>query len=68
MNEQTIFIAALERVSAERQAFLDEACGNNPELRQRVEKLLVSHEAAVNFMDQPAGRLVQTIDQPPLER
>ena len=67
MNEQSIFIAALEREPAARPRFLDEACENNPGLRQRVERLIASHEAAVSFMDEPAGHLVQTIDQAPLE-
>jgi len=67
MNEQSVFIAALEQDPAERRAFLDNACADNPELRQRVEKLIASHEAAVSFMDQPAGLLAPTIDRQPLE-
>jgi serine/threonine protein kinase len=68
MNEQSIFTAALERDAAERQRFLDEACGNDPGLRQRVERLMAAHEAAASFMDQPAGHLAQTIDQPVVEQ
>src|SRR5262249_20846869 len=64
MNEQSIFTAALELDPAERQRFLDEACGNDPGLRQRVERLIASHEAAASFMDQPAGRLAHTVHQP----
>ena len=41
MNEQSIFTTALERDAAERQRFLDEACGNDPGLRQRVERLKI---------------------------
>src|SRR5262249_7170814 len=63
MNEQSIFTAALERDPAERQRFLDEACGNDAGLRQRVEKLIATHEAAASFMDQPVGRLAYTVDQ-----
>ncbi len=66
MNEQSVFIAALERDPAERRAFLDDTCADNPELRQRVEKLIASHEAVVHFMDKPAGLLAPTIDVPPL--
>jgi serine/threonine protein kinase/Flp pilus assembly protein TadD len=68
MNEQSIFTAALERDPAERQQFLDEACGSDAGLRQRVERLIAAHEAAASFMDQPAGRLAQTIDQPVAEQ
>ena len=64
MNEQSIFIAALERAPAERRVLLDDVGVHNPELRQRVEKLLVSHAAAVSFMEQPAGFPAPTMDQP----
>ena len=67
MNEQSVFIAALECVPADRARFLEQACGNDPGLRRRVERLIASHEAAVSFMDEPAGQLAATIGQPPLE-
>ena len=63
MNEQSIFTAALEKAPAERRVFLDDACVDSPELRQRVERLIASHEAAIGFMDQPAGLLVETVDE-----
>jgi serine/threonine protein kinase/WD40 repeat protein len=68
MNEQSIFTAALERDLAERVRFLDEACENNPGLRRRIEQLIAAHEAALSFMDQPAGHLAQTVDQPAVEQ
>jgi hypothetical protein len=40
MTEETIFLAALEKNTAERQAFLDEACGADVALRARVQLLL----------------------------
>src|SRR5262245_55097058 len=47
MNEDSIFLAALEKGSAEaRAAFLDEACAGNAELRDSVERLLRAHERA----------------------
>ncbi len=67
MNEQSLFIEALEQPSAERGVFLDAACANNPELRERLEKLIGSHEATLSFMAQPAGRLVETLYCPPRE-
>src|SRR5688572_7523631 len=68
MNEQSIFIAALERDGHDRQAFLDEACAGDQPLRKRVDRLLATHEQAIGFMDQPAGRLAPTSLQPPLAR
>src|SRR5688572_16813293 len=67
MNEQSLFIEALERPSAERSMFLDEACANNPDLRRRLVKLIDSHEARASFMDQPAACLVETLYSPPPE-
>ena len=42
MNEQSIFIEALDREDpAARRAFLDQACADDMALRQRIERLLV---------------------------
>ena len=47
MNEETIFAAALEKKTAtERQAFLDEACAGNADLRSAVNGLLLADAAA----------------------
>jgi WD40 repeat protein len=55
MQEQTIFIEALEKVDlAERAAFLEQACAGSPNLRRRVEKLLLRHEKAGSFLETPA--------------
>jgi non-specific serine/threonine protein kinase/serine/threonine-protein kinase len=67
MNEQSIFTAALEQDPSARQAFLDEACGDNLALRQRLERLIAAHEAAASFMDQPAVHS-PTINYPQIER
>jgi serine/threonine protein kinase len=61
MNELDIFNAALELPAGEqRQAYLDEACGGDDELRQRVEQLLRSHDEAGSFMDSPAEEIAAT--------
>jgi serine/threonine protein kinase/tetratricopeptide (TPR) repeat protein len=65
MSEQTIFTAALERESTLRSAFLEQACGNDVQLRQRVEKLLRLHEGAGGFMEQPAAADVGLMLEPP---
>ena len=51
-----IFADALEKANAaERAAYLSQACGNNVQLRQHVEALLVAHEKAGGFLEEPAA-------------
>jgi serine/threonine protein kinase len=51
----TIFCAAIEIASEEdRAAYLDRACGDDHDLRARVEKLLVAHLRAGSFLEEPA--------------
>jgi hypothetical protein len=55
MNEETLFAEALARPDpSEREAFLDNACKGDPELRARVEELLRSHEEETGFLREPA--------------
>jgi serine/threonine protein kinase len=52
MNERTIFLEALEKDNPEqRSAFLDDVCGGDAELRQRVDKLLSAHNDAGSFLE-----------------
>ena len=77
MTEETLFAEALARpVPSEREAFLDEACKGDPELRARVEELLRSHEQETGFLREPAvlqiapdpaGREGQGADRRPAE-
>ncbi|MCA9071109.1 MAG: protein kinase, partial [Planctomycetaceae bacterium] len=54
MNEPDIYIEAIERKDpADRQRFLDEACKGNPELRERVEKLLRQSDQIGSFLEHP---------------
>ncbi|MEK6247470.1 MAG: serine/threonine protein kinase, partial [Planctomycetales bacterium] len=57
MDEQSVFLEALQKEASEaRAAFLDEACGSNEELRRDVEMLLKAHEKAGEFLQgTPAG-------------
>ena len=51
-NVDDIFLAALEREgAAERFAYLEEACGANPVLRRRVERLLEAQAKNVSFSE-----------------
>lgn len=52
---ESIFFAALERSSeADRVAYLDQACGGDSALRDRVERLLAAHPRAEGFLAESA--------------
>ncbi len=51
---ESIFFAALEKKAAERADYLDQACGADPALRFKVERLLESHPQAMDFLAEPA--------------
>jgi serine/threonine protein kinase len=54
--EEEIFVACLSRPSGEREAYLDQACAGDADLRRRVEELLRSHSVAKSFLEEsPAG-------------
>jgi serine/threonine protein kinase/tetratricopeptide (TPR) repeat protein len=54
VNEETIFLQALERQTpAEQQLYLDAACADDLELRRRVEGLLRLHEQAGRCLEDP---------------
>ena len=48
-----LFVAALEHDSSERSAFLDEACGQDHELRREVGSLLSAHEKPNDLSEHP---------------
>src|SRR5262249_18882388 len=61
MTERDIFIAALQKEDpAERQAYLDQACAQQPELRQQVENLLRLYQGAGTFLERPAAESAAT--------
>jgi len=54
MNEESLFAEAIAIESAEKRSkFLDEACGDNLELRKAVEKLLELSDRAGSFLEHP---------------
>ena len=62
---EAIFFAALnEKTAAARADYLARACGDNAKLRSRVERLLIAHPQAVDFLAQPAveRRQVERLD------
>src|SRR5688572_20457355 len=67
-DKELIFNAAADISDpADRQAFLDQACGSDAGLRQQVDELLKHDAEAGSFIDRPAiQRVAQTVDYEPL--
>jgi serine/threonine protein kinase len=72
MNEETLFHDARQMPVGERAPFLDEACGGNVALRERIEVLLRADDNPDSFLEPPpsppwggAGGGA-TVDQPPI--
>jgi tetratricopeptide (TPR) repeat protein/serine/threonine protein kinase len=68
VNEELLFHQALAKPEAERPAFLDEACGGNSAVRQRLDVLLRAHANPGSFLKAPARDVAATIDEPTGER
>src|SRR5208282_4708474 len=51
-----------------RAAFLDQACGNDPEFRREMEKLVFDHFRAGQFLERPADYFVATVERPSAEQ
>jgi serine/threonine protein kinase/Tol biopolymer transport system component len=60
-----LYHAALELQAHERQAFVEQACGGDPELRDEVMGLLAAHEQGAGFMEKPALQAVTSIGVAP---
>ena len=56
-RDVAVFTEALLLPAAERAAFLDRACGDDVELRRKVEALLESHDQVGNFLEDPPPRI-----------
>ena len=56
---KTLFLEALERPPSERSAFLTQVSGDDERIRQEVESLLASEEAAGNLCEIPAAALLR---------
>jgi len=70
MHERDILLAALDKVRPEeREAYLTQACGEDLQLRSRVDALLRASEVHDSFLEQPAENgPLPTIDRPVAER
>lgn len=68
MDEESLFLAALELDPSERSPFLEQACGNNSRLKRRVEKLLQSHQHDTQFLVRPAIEQIAAVSSSASER
>ena len=71
MNEsldrlESLFAATLMKPPADRAAYLDQACADDPALRERVEALLRAQAAAGSFLESPAPSPGVTVEQQPV--
>jgi WD40 repeat protein/serine/threonine protein kinase/tetratricopeptide (TPR) repeat protein len=69
MTEREIFMAAVQiKSAAEREAYLQEACGADPAVRERVQRLLRVYKNAGSFLELPAAAPTMTVtaDEQPL--
>ena len=64
-KEEEIFLNALESARPTRDAYLDEACGDDAELRRRVEALLRRHQESKGPLDAPLAGVDVTANPPP---
>src|SRR5687767_14901657 len=68
-DAKSIFLAAAEMSSpAERWAYLDAACADNPALRRDVEEMLEHHAQLGSFLQSPASAPAATVDHSAAER
>jgi serine/threonine protein kinase/tetratricopeptide (TPR) repeat protein len=63
-----IFVAALKRPTEQRDAYLEEVCGDDAKLRQRVHDLLQAHAQPGSLLESPDTGPVATADEPIAER
>ena len=68
-SARQVFLEAIESYApGDWPGFLDRTCGDNAQLRQRVEILLAAHAEEGSLLDKPAVEPPLTIDQTPIER
>ncbi|MHC4558889.1 MAG: protein kinase domain-containing protein [Planctomycetota bacterium] len=64
-QEEMIFYQALEKEPADREAYLQEACGDNHELYNRIDVLLQAYDTDDSFHHVPPANSQVTLDSPP---
>ena len=68
MSDETIFSAALNKSDEDRRAYLDQACGDDNDLRARVEQLLAAHDNPDSIFDSPADTQAAQSSAPKLPK
>src|SRR5262245_49547643 len=63
---EAIFFTARHKEGEARTAYLDEVCGDNRELRRRVEQFLSAQADIGSFLDAPVVARVATLEEPSL--
>ena len=62
MDEQSVFLAALEKETLEARAqWLAEACGTDHALKARIEALIERHQESSRFLEQVPAEFEATI-------
>ena len=59
VSESALFQAAVRLPAEQRAAYLDQACGENDELRRELESLLTAHNPEASFMAGPAAAMTK---------
>lgn len=63
MDEQSIFLKALEQPDSTAQAdWIEQACGEDESLKRRLTKMLEKHRQADDFLEQPAPEIAEKIN------
>ena len=57
-----VFLAALAIVPAERAAWLEQACGQDAELRERVERMLAAHDSPQSLLEREFKNVVAELE------
>jgi tRNA A-37 threonylcarbamoyl transferase component Bud32 len=60
-----ILRASLSCEPARRDAFVEQACGDDDEIRREVASLLAAHDRAGDFLDRPAAEQISAFSAPP---
>ena len=64
-DAKDIFLKAVEIADEKHRAkLLDHLCGDQPELRHRVDALLEAHDSPGSFIQEPAPEISATMQQP----
>jgi WD40 repeat protein/serine/threonine protein kinase len=63
-KEEQIYYEAVSLPSEQRETYLQQACGADADLLQRVRKLLDAHDQAGSFLEPPPAESCVTLDEP----